>query len=959
MASPGGGQGGLVTSPYEEAEGNVLRSLRRGELAAIGGDDAAKKKGTLSAQFIRELCTDPELAKDLTPHGVHISGYTIDGLLDLNSRVIPFSVSLTGCSVTDAIDLRHCTIPALDLSGTRTKRIDADSLTVAADLRLANGFSARGPVCLTGATIHGDLSCVRGHFDNGGGPMNRPGVSVCGDCRAHALNAYALVLERAKVDGSVFLCDDFRSSGGVHLGDATIGVNLNCTKGTFVARTRAENRGEARNGRRLACEADAGHNFSCGFNGEGMHVKGNLIMYEIKVTGETRLTGAQVEGDLDSARGHYDNEGGNAIHGDRLHVHGNVFFCDAFDAKGTIRLPRAQIGADLSFFNACLTSAPGDSRLLYCEGIQVQGTLFMIGFQALDGYVDLSYSTFGGNLNCAGSRLENPGGWALKAKGMEVKGTVLFTSRDNDTFQAHGLVSLTGSKLGMDLICTDGEFTSRVIFEPEDEVPWAIKADNMSISGRVEMNGARFIAQGGVSFDYTKIGSYLDCEHGKFYGPELAGKDNFAISGGKLQTDGSIYLNNGFEAKGCVMLNDASIGRNLDCSRGSISNEGDKTLWARQMRVTGSVILEGFTSTGQVLMNNTVIGGDLKCLGGNFCNQGGQGDPRTTVAESKRYALCANGLRVAGNAAFDEIHADGIVSLQNATVAMALSWKKIRGKRSAALFLDSSKVDVLDDEEASWPDPQNLQINGFEYQFLRELGALGLKSRRKRWLALSRDFRIQPYEHLAAVLKRNGYENDAVEVLIEMNRAQTALPVVWPWSAWLHRKCAPESRPVQSQGFLTRLARVCLSALVCYGYRPRQAVLWGLIFVLFGWLLFFIGFASDVMVPTGNDGSYVYQTAALQSPQAGGKAAPEAEKVPHNIGKGRGLYSLVYTLETFVPVIKLQVADHWLPTAYAPNGAANGTGLGLALCLYRWFLIVSGWVISIFYAAAIGGLVRR
>lgn len=945
-----------MTNPYKEAEDVVLQALRRGEPAAVADDPTSKRKGTLSATFIRDLCSDPDLAKALAPHGVRISGYTIDGVLDLNSLTVPFGVYLNGCSATDAIDLRHCTLPALDLSGSRTKRIDADGLTVAGDLRLADGFSAQGPVCLTGATIRGDLSCVRGHFDNSGAPMNRPGDSVCEECRAHALCAYALLLDRAKVDGSVYLCDGFHCSGGVHLGDSTIGVNLNCTKGTFVARTQGESRSEAKGGRRLACEADSALDFSCGFNGEGMHVKGNLIMYEIRVTGETRLTGAHVEGDLDSARGHYHNRGGNAIHGDRLRVLGNVFFCDDFEAKGTIRMPRAQIGADLSFFKARLTNTPEGGRLLYCEGTQVLGTLYLTGFRAIDGYVDLSYSTLGGNLNCEGSKLENPGGWALKAKGMEVKGTVLLTSYNADPFQAHGQVSLTGSKLGMDLICTGGEFTSHVVCEPDEDALCAIKADNMSIYGCVVMNGEEFIAQGGVNLDYSNIGSYLDCEHGKFYGPYQEGKGNFAISGGKLQTGGSIYLTNGFAARGCVMLNDASIGRNLDCTNGSISNAGDTSLWALQMRVTGSVILEDFTSSGEVLIDNAAIGGDLKCLKGVFCNKELQTGPHTTVAESKRYALSANGIKVAGNAAFDEVHVDGIVSLQNAKVAMALSWKKVRNKRRAALFLDSTKVDVLDDEEASWPEPENLQINGFEYQFLMELGTLGLKSRRTKWLALSRDFRIQPYEQLADVLKRNGYQNDAVEVLIEMNRAQTGLPVVWPGSEGRRGK---GRRAVQGQGVLTWLARLCFGALVCYGYRPWQALVWGLMLVLIGWRLFFVGFAGDVMVPTGDGGSYVYQTAMLEPAQTGGGVAPGAEKLPRNIAKGRGLYSLVYTLDTFVPVIKLQVADHWLPTVRPPDGGAAGNGLGFILCLYRWILIVSGWVISTFYLAALSGLVRR
>ncbi len=803
------------------------------------------------------------------------------------------------------------------------------------------------------AAIKGDLSCVRGHFGNQGDQQETTMITGCRDCRGSTLHSYALVLERAKVEGSLFLCGGFTATGGVHLGDTTIGVNLNCTKGEFTVRPHGSNHPGKTTGRRLACEGDVRHHLACAFNGEGMHVKGSLIMNGIEVYGETRLTGALIDGDLDSADGKYHHKGANSIHGDRLRVQGNIFFCDGFKAYGTVRLPRADIGADLSFYNSHLANSLKDSPLLYCEGIRVRGTVYLKNFEAKDGYADISYSSIGGNLDCTDSKYLNRDGWALKANGTDVKGSVFLRSSAGGNFMAEGLVSLRGARLGMDLICTNGQFKSDKPSSVENDSFNALMADNMSIDGKVEMDGKKFAAIGGVCLDDTRIGSYLNCEHGTFKAPPLGENERFAISAGKLQVGGSIYLIKQFKAEGEVMLNDASTGRNLNLSKGTIINEGGFTLRAMQMKVAGSANMDNFVSQGEVRIDHAVIGGSLDCSKGEFINNREKNPGQESLGgDGKRYAFHANGVKIAGCAEFkDGFHADGIVSLQNANIGMHFTWMKIRDQSCAELFLDSARVGVLEDEEGSWPGKDKLQINGFEYQFLKELSPEGLKQRREKWLGLPRDFRTQPFEHLATVLKRSGYEEEAKEVLIEKNRAQRRLPVRWPWAKWLDRRCPPRGGHRQSQGTITWLIRVLFGALVCYGYKPSRAANIGLFFILIGWGLFYAGFSNKVMVSTKDkDKNYIYQTAQVVS--------LSDDQELKGITSDLGFYSLVYAVDTFLPVVDLQAADYWLPTDHSPNAEYSGWRVEL-LCLYRWWLIVSGWVISVFYVAALSGVVRR
>jgi hypothetical protein len=86
--------------------------------------------------------------------------------------------------------------------------------------------------------------------------------------------------------------------------------------------------------------------------------------------------------------------------------------------------------------------------------------------------------------------------------------------------------------------------------------------------------------------------------------------------------------------------------------------------------------------------------------------------------------------------------------------------------------LVNGRVGLLDDDEASWPAPDNLQLNGLVYTAV----AAGLMDAKKRlvWLARqpSTPFRPQPYQQLAKVLRESGHETDAKRVLIAKERAR-------------------------------------------------------------------------------------------------------------------------------------------------------------------------------------------
>jgi hypothetical protein len=93
--------------------------------------------------------------------------------------------------------------------------------------------------------------------------------------------------------------------------------------------------------------------------------------------------------------------------------------------------------------------------------------------------------------------------------------------------------------------------------------------------------------------------------------------------------------------------------------------------------------------------------------------------------------------------------------------------------------LVNGRVRQLSDDEASWPTPGNLQLDGFVYTAI--VAGPADAATRLRWLARQppRSFRPQPYEQLAKVLRESGHEDDAIRVLIAKERAR-----------WQHRGLA-------------------------------------------------------------------------------------------------------------------------------------------------------------------------
>lgn len=74
--------------------------------------------------------------------------------------------------------------------------------------------------------------------------------------------------------------------------------------------------------------------------------------------------------------------------------------------------------------------------------------------------------------------------------------------------------------------------------------------------------------------------------------------------------------------------------------------------------------------------------------------------------------------------------------------------------------------------------------------------------------------------------------------------------------------------------------------------------------------------------------------------------------------------SLVYSLDVFIPLVDLHQENYWLPNAKLGDRLFQSEPFstltsGRLLCIYMWFHILVGWILTTLLFVGLSGLVRR
>jgi len=371
----------------------------------------------------------------------------------------------------------------------------------------------------------------------------------------------SITADGMNVKGDVFLGDGFKAEGEVRLPGATIGGQLNCSKGHFI------------NPDSHALSAD------------GMDVKGDVLLGDgFKAEGEVRLPGATIGGQLNCSKGQFINPDGNALNADAIDVKSTVLLGNGFNAEGEVRLLNATIGGQLNCSKGHFINP--DSHALSADGMDVKGDVFLgDGFNA-EGEVRLLGAMIGGQLNCSKGQFINPDGNALNADEMNVKRSVLLS----DGFNAEGEVRLLGATIGGQVNCSKGQFIN-----PGGH---ALSADGIAVKGYVLLSDG-FNAEGEIRLLDATIGGQLNCSKGHFINP-----NGDALSTDGMNVKGDVFLCDDFKAEGRVSLFSTVVAQGLkvtdalepEKTRFDFTAATVDTLWddENSWPVQGNLVLDGF-----------------------------------------------------------------------------------------------------------------------------------------------------------------------------------------------------------------------------------------------------------------------------------------------------------------------------------------------------------------------------
>jgi hypothetical protein len=488
-----------------------------------------------------------------------------------------------------------------------------------------------------------------------------------------------------------------------------------------------------------------------------------------------------------------------------------------------------------------------------------------------EGEVRLLGADLSGNLECDGGKFKNPDGTALYADGLKAASVFL------RNVSAEGEVRLPEADLSGNLECDGGKF--------KNADGTALYADGLKATAVFLRND--FAAEGEVRLPGANLSAMLDCTGGKFKDP-----DGTALNADRLKS-ADVFLTSA-SAEGKVRLPGANLSGDLDCSGSTFKNPGKRALSADGLKAA-DVFLRSVSAEGDVRLPEADLSGTLECGGGKFKNPDGT-------------ALNAEKLKAAAVFLRNDFAVAGAVDLLEANVKGALYWQDLKKQKGeeAALILSHATVGQLFDDQESWPEQGNLDLDGFVYN------RFGSEPRdapgRLDWLALQQPknteqitFKPQPYEQLAKVLREDDDDRGAKSVLIAMEdtRRQYGKLGFWQWcGSWL------------------------LRVTIGYGYDTWRGLRLIACFVILGWYLFYLGHSSCLI-----------------------RQVDDARLV-------RPFNSFVYSLETFLPLVDLNQAKHWAPDA-------ETRACGRCLRWYLWVHILAGWFFASMLIASITGLVRN
>lgn len=333
-------------------------------------------KPTIRAEFLRWLATDSEAALLIDPKGIRVLAATIPIDLDLRGCQISHQLYFHACEFHGRIDLMNASTRSLYLIFCQaSKGIDADGIRVEGSVRAVN-LKACGAIRLLGARIDGNLELDGATLGGADTPLILDGARIHGSVfmrdgfqcsgEIRMLNAEidgdfgiiggkiisterALMLDKVIVKGLISLSGGFKAVGKISLSGGQVFGDLTCSGASLSAQDVALD---------LATTTIHGHVYL----NQGFTSNARVSLHSACVENSVDFSGATITAN------------GMAVTFEKATIRGNVFFCDSFKSSGAVCLPGAHLCGNLEIDQATLPA-------LYCLNLSLDGELVWTNIQ--------------------------------------------------------------------------------------------------------------------------------------------------------------------------------------------------------------------------------------------------------------------------------------------------------------------------------------------------------------------------------------------------------------------------------------------------------------------------------------------------------------------------------------------------------------------------------------------------
>ncbi|GLQ35280.1 oxidoreductase [Amylibacter marinus] len=396
--------------------------------------------------------------------------------------------------------------------------------------------------------------------------------------------------------------------------------------------------------------------------------------------------------------------------------------------------------------------------------------------------------------------------------------------------------------------------------------------------------------------------------------------------------EGSVYLRADFRSSDEIAMPNAQISGDLQICGAKIASDSGFGIFATSLRVGGSVYLGDYPFDDK--SSELTVDGTIEM---------------SSISVSRDFYCCNCALSAAPSINTQKMVNDR--HRQNAPTAISLS----RGSIGGVLYIRDNQISQgmvnlsnavarrLNDEPVGETIRYPLRLDGFEYDGLSTQSSTALADRLE-WLERRPQhigFSAQPFEHLASILNKLGHRNDANDVLMRKEKLQRAEDRAVLRASGHSRWRLP----------LMVLSDGLLRGLIGYGYRPVRAVLWGGILVALFAMFFHKVWISGDMAP--NSAPILISADWISATQSHSDNPALYWSRIGGAGQDYETFNaMAYAADLLIPIVNFGQEDAWAPST-------SRSPWGWHAWWLRWFVKISGWVVTALGAAAVTGAIRK